>query len=137
MPKVKWETCILQKYKGGLETLNITKMANRMASKWVIRSLLNPFEDWAILQHRNLNLAKLKDYLRWKDIPQITLLFSVYPTKPKGSPLIQSIWKARNQIKGMVVLRDKKIAKRDRMLSRRPDQGQCSPWRLKSIAGLK
>ena len=110
MPKVKWETCILHKDKGGLGILNVTELANRLASKWIVRSLLNPTEDWAILLHRDLKLARIKDLPKWRDIPQITLFFSQWPVKPKGSPLIQSIWQAWNQIKGMVVLRENKSA---------------------------
>lgn len=40
--KVKWELYILSKDKGGLRTLNITNLANRLVGKWILSSLLLP-----------------------------------------------------------------------------------------------
>ena len=110
IPKVKWDICTHQKDKGGLGILNSEEMANRLASKWIVRSLFQPEEDWAVLLHRNLDKAKLADLPLWKDIPQLTLLFSSWPVSPKGSPFIKSIWRAWNQIKGMVIIRPNKAS---------------------------
>ena len=37
-------------------------------------------------------------------------MFSAWPVKPKASTLVQSLWKACNQIKGTVVLRENKFS---------------------------
>ena len=58
IPKVSWEICTLHKDKGGLGILNVTELANRLNSKLMVRSLLLPTEDWAILIHRNINQAR-------------------------------------------------------------------------------
>ena len=111
VPKVKWDTCILKKDKGGLGIPNIIELANRLASKWIVRSMLYPEEDWwAVLIHMKIHLAELADHPRWKGIPQLTLLLSKWPVKIQASPLVKSLWAAWNQIKGMTVLRSNKAA---------------------------
>lgn len=110
IPKVKWDICCLHKDKGGLGIINCFEMANRLASKWMVRSLITPQEDWAVLLHRNLNRAFLKDFPLWENIPQITLFFSPWPVSTKGSQLTKSIWKAWNEIKGLVKLRENREA---------------------------
>lgn len=55
IPKVKWEICILQKDKGGLRILNPLELANRLASKWIVRSLQKPDETWAKLLYRHIS----------------------------------------------------------------------------------
>ena len=67
LQKVRWEICTLHKHKGGLGILNVTELANRLNSKWMVKSLLLPNEDWAILLHRNINLARLKDHPKWRN----------------------------------------------------------------------
>lgn len=110
LPKVSWDVCTLHKDRGGLGILNISEMANRLASKWIVRSLLWPDEDWAVLLHRNLPSARLKDLPRWREPTLLTLFFSQWPVKPKGSPLVKSLWGAWNEIKGLVTLRENKQA---------------------------
>lgn len=60
IPNAKWEVCILSKSKGGLGILDICNMVDRLAGKWMARSIISPNQDWwAILIHRNFHKAKL------------------------------------------------------------------------------
>lgn len=86
-------------------------MANRLASKWVVRSLLSPDEIWAKLLHRNIDKAKLIGLDGWRNLPHLTLFFSAWPVAPKGSQLVKSLWKAWNEIKGLMVCRANKEAR--------------------------
>lgn len=69
------------------------ELANQMASKLMVRSHMHPQEDWAILIHRHIDKPRLKDHPRWRKPPHLTL-----------------IWKAWNEIKSLVVLKDNKHA---------------------------
>lgn len=110
IPKVKREVCTLHRDRGGLGIINPIELANRLASKWIARSLIHPEEIWAKLLHRNIGKAKLSNHLQWKAVPQLTLFFSAWPVSAKGSQLVNSIWKAWNQIRGLTVFRENKEA---------------------------
>lgn len=111
IPKVKWDVCTLHKDKGGLGITDPMELANRLASKWVVRSILHPEELWAKLLHRHIDKAKLVGHRRWRNLPHITLFCTAWPVSPIGSQLVKSIWKAWNQIKGITVIHANKEAR--------------------------
>lgn len=95
---------------GGLGIINITKVANRLASKWMVRSLLSLKEDWAFLLHRHLHQAKMINHPKWKNLPLPIIFLIPWPIKPKGFLLIQYLWKVWNQIKGLTQIKQNKAA---------------------------
>lgn len=99
IPKVQWSLCILAKEKGGLGIHDITEMADRLASKWILRGFLAPEQDWAMLIARNRHKFKLQGRAKWSNLPPLTILFSPFKITAMGSHLVQSLWKAWNHLK--------------------------------------
>lgn len=109
VPKVTWEWWILQKDKGGLGIINIEEMANKLASKCILRSLYKPEENWAGLIHRNLNQATLQHHKKWKNLLPITLFYNAWPVKPKVAPSFNLFEKRRTKLKGSPPLEPTKL----------------------------
>lgn len=42
IPKVKWSICTLTKEKGGLGIRDVAELANRLASKWILKGFFHP-----------------------------------------------------------------------------------------------
>ena len=98
IPKVKWSTCILFKGKGGLGILDIIYLTDRLARKWIIRSLSSLEQEWAKLIIRNIHRNQIEWKAKWTNLPLITTLFSPQSIKPHGSALIKSLWQAWNKL---------------------------------------
>ena len=65
---------------------NMSDMANKLAAKWIIRSVLAPNEKWSWLIHGNKQEFALKDHPKWKSLLAIIVFASKYQVKPKAAP---------------------------------------------------
>lgn len=97
--KVKWEVCTQPKHMGGLGIHNLLRLADKMAGKWVLKSCLEPQQDWAQIINRNLPKFALDAAPKWQNLPLITVFYSKNRIRAKGSQLVRSLWMAWNNIK--------------------------------------
>ena len=79
--------------------INIKELADRMATKWIVRGLQNPQEIWVIVLFKKLDKFNLKGKRKWVKLLLITICASKYEIVPKGSPLSCSIWKCWIKLK--------------------------------------
>ena len=105
LPKVAWEFCTTPKEKGGLGIPNLCELSDRMAAKWVIRSLISPNDIWSLLLHRHNMNFRLKDCPTWKNLDTIPLICSPLQITPKGSQLVKGIWNSWNKFKEQLILK--------------------------------
>ena len=81
--KVKWELYCLSTELGGLGILNIEDLADRLATKWILRGLMLPDKNWVWLLNMKNHMFALKGHHRWKKIPYLTIFGSKYEITPK------------------------------------------------------
>lgn len=96
--KVAYKYCILPKEQGGLGLLDISHIAEKMATKWILRSFTCN-DLWYALVHRRCKDFSLKARKCWKDFSAIQILLVKSEFIPKGSPLVKNMWKAWDNYK--------------------------------------
>lgn len=78
---------------------NFRNLSIKLSSKWILKSLLYPDEDWTILSHRHRCQFSIKGFPRWKILPFVPLVLTSLQINPKGSPLVERFWNAGNIFK--------------------------------------
>ena len=107
MAQVKWDFCCYLKAKGGLGILNVSKLADRLATKWILRGLMQPNHAWVWLLYKNIQHFHIKGNHKWKGLLLSTIIASKYEITTKGSELAISLWKTWSKIKGCLKLSPK------------------------------
>ena len=108
--KVKWNTCTLPKEAGGLGIRDINHTAERMASKWILRAIENPQEEWVRFLLKDLTKFHITGANKCTNLPTLTIIASKHDITPKGSQLAVTIWKAWNRIKKFLSFKEGKTA---------------------------
>ena len=110
MPKVKWDFCTIPKEVGGLGIRDINHTADRLASKWIIRSLANPKEDWAQLILKDIKKFSIAGHNKWVNLPDLTIIVSHMISHLKEASCWQlTFWKAWNRVKQQLSIKVRKL----------------------------
>lgn len=105
MSKVSLKTCTLPKHLGGLGLLDISKMATKMAAKWIVRAI-DTRDYWAHLITRHSAKAQLKDLRAWTGFSTEEIFLSKIPFIHKGSPFVKSLWAAWEKYRGYLQIKN-------------------------------
>ena len=103
LPKVAWGICSTSKEEGGLGIPNLNDLADKMVSKWTLRSFLFPNEPWSMLLHRKCKDFSIQEYPKWKGLDLVNLAFCSMNISPSGSPLVKGIWSSWNRLKPFLI----------------------------------
>ena len=75
IPKVSWTIYTMAKEAGGLGLINLQTLADKLAAKWILRSM-DSDEFWAVLLRRNIHKFSLKSYKAWSGLSAREVLLS-------------------------------------------------------------
>lgn len=89
--KVSYITCVLPRSLGGVGLLDIEKISNKLAAKWIARSLTNN-DFWSVLISRKLKEFPTSFNRSWKGFPKQQILLSKARFLPQGTRLAKGLW---------------------------------------------
>lgn len=86
-----YSTCVRTKQYGGLGLLDIERLADKLAAKWIIRIFLSN-DVWSCLLHRSCHKFPIKGRKSWSGFTPLHMVFANVEFTPKGSELVQGLW---------------------------------------------
>ena len=93
MHKVSYTTCILPKDSGGLGLMDVVSMADKLSSKWILRSSFHK-DYWAYFLKRHCSEFPSIHLKAWKGTPSTVIFYSPSLFRPKGSSITTQFWRA-------------------------------------------